>query len=51
MASHRRHLIDTISDLQQRDVGIRSLQEQIDTTTPGGTLVFRDTTSLQVATA
>ena len=31
-----RHLIDTITDLQQRSVGFRSLQEQIDTTTPGG---------------
>src|SRR5215210_6399963 len=28
-----RHLIDTISNLHQRDVGFRSLQEQIDTTT------------------
>ncbi len=35
-----RHLIDTITDLQQRDVGFRSLQEQIDTTTPGGKLIF-----------
>src|SRR6478609_4624121 len=35
-----RHLIDTITDLQQRDVGFRSLQEQIDTTTPCGKLIF-----------
>src|SRR3954468_10749744 len=35
-----RHLIDTITDLQQRDVGFRSLQEQIDTTMPGGKLIF-----------
>src|SRR3954467_8103057 len=34
------HLIDTIRDLQQRGVGFRSLQEQIDTTTSGGKLVF-----------
>src|SRR3954463_2371073 len=35
------HLIDTIRDLQQRGVGFRSLQEQIDTTTTsGGKLVF-----------
>src|SRR4051812_40169780 len=34
------HLIDTIRDLQQRGVGFRSLQEQIDTTTSGGELVF-----------
>jgi DNA invertase Pin-like site-specific DNA recombinase len=35
-----RHLIDTIADLQRRDVGFRSLQENIDTTTPGGKLIF-----------
>ncbi|MBV9579387.1 MAG: recombinase family protein [Chloroflexi bacterium] len=35
-----RHLIDTITDLQQRGVGFRSLQEQIDTTTPSGKLIF-----------
>jgi DNA invertase Pin-like site-specific DNA recombinase len=35
-----RHLIDTITDLQQRDVGFHSLQEQIDTTTAGGKLIF-----------
>src|SRR5512144_3291218 len=35
-----RHLIDTIADLQARQVGFRSLQESIDTTTPGGRLVF-----------
>src|SRR5512142_408572 len=35
-----RHLIDTISELQERGVGFRSLQEQIDTTTSGGKLVF-----------
>ena len=34
------HLIDTIRDLQERGVGFRSLQEQIDTTTSGGKLVF-----------
>src|SRR3954454_17648356 len=34
------HLIDTIRDLQQRGVGFPSLQEQIDTTTSGGKLVF-----------
>ena len=36
-----RHLIDTITDLHERDVGFRSLQDQIDTTTPGGELIFR----------
>jgi DNA invertase Pin-like site-specific DNA recombinase len=35
-----RHLIDTIAELQRREVGFRSLQEDIDTTTPGGKLVF-----------
>jgi len=34
------HLIDTIGELQRRDVGFRSLQESIDTTTPGGKLIF-----------
>jgi DNA invertase Pin-like site-specific DNA recombinase len=35
-----RHLIDTVRALEQRGVGLRSLQEHIDTTTPGGRLVF-----------
>ena len=35
-----RHLIDTVTDLDERGVGFRSLQESIDTTTPGGRLVF-----------
>jgi DNA invertase Pin-like site-specific DNA recombinase len=35
-----RHLIDTIGALQEREIGFRSLQEQIDTTTSGGKLVF-----------
>jgi DNA invertase Pin-like site-specific DNA recombinase len=35
-----RHLIDVVSDLQSRGVGFRSLHENIDTTTPGGKLVF-----------
>src|SRR5512144_112512 len=35
-----RHLIDTLGGLDQRGVGFRSLQEQIDTTTSGGKLVF-----------
>src|SRR4051812_13993892 len=34
------HLIDTIRELQERGIGFRSLQEQIDTTTSGGKLVF-----------
>jgi DNA invertase Pin-like site-specific DNA recombinase len=35
-----RHLVDTIIGLADRGVGFRSLQEAIDTTTPGGKLVF-----------
>jgi DNA invertase Pin-like site-specific DNA recombinase len=35
-----RHLIETVGKLQERKVGFKSLQENIDTTTPGGKLVF-----------
>jgi DNA invertase Pin-like site-specific DNA recombinase len=35
-----KHLIETIHDLEQRGVGFRSLTENIDTTTPGGKLIF-----------
>lgn len=35
------HLISTVSDLEDRGVGFRSLQEAIDTTTSGGRLVFQ----------
>lgn len=34
------HLIETVSALERRGVGFRSLTEAIDTTTPGGRLVF-----------
>ena len=34
------HLIETVRKLQERDIGFRSLQEQIDTTTSGGKLTF-----------
>ena len=34
------HLIDTVSVLEKRGVGFRSVTEAIDTTTPGGKLVF-----------
>jgi DNA invertase Pin-like site-specific DNA recombinase len=34
------HLIETVRDLAARGMGFRSLQEAIDTTTPGGRLVF-----------
>jgi len=35
-----RHLIDTITALSEQGVGFKSLQENIDTTTSGGKLVF-----------
>jgi DNA invertase Pin-like site-specific DNA recombinase len=35
-----RHLIDTITELGESGVGFKSLQENIDTTTSGGKLVF-----------
>jgi len=35
-----RHLIDVVHDLEQRGVALVSLTEQIDTSTPGGRLVF-----------
>lgn len=35
-----RHLIETVNDLQDRRIGLRSLQESIDTSTSGGKLVF-----------
>ncbi|HZA83493.1 MAG TPA: recombinase family protein [Actinomycetes bacterium] len=35
-----RHLVETITELAERGIGFRSLQESIDTTTPGGKLVF-----------
>ena len=34
------HLIETIAALESRGVGFRSLTEAIDTTTPGGRLIF-----------
>src|ERR1700712_5516244 len=35
-----KHLIGTVTDLSNRGVGFRSLQEAIDTTTSGGKLIF-----------
>ncbi|MGI8596771.1 MAG: recombinase family protein [Thermoleophilaceae bacterium] len=35
-----RHLVETVGALEERSVGFRSLTESIDTTTPGGRLVF-----------
>jgi DNA invertase Pin-like site-specific DNA recombinase len=35
-----KHLIETVNELHERSVGFASLQENIDTTTSGGKLVF-----------
>jgi DNA invertase Pin-like site-specific DNA recombinase len=35
-----RHLVETVTALQEREIGFKSMQESIDTTTPGGRLVF-----------
>ena len=35
-----RHLIDVFSDLEPKGVAIRSLTESLDTSTPGGRLIF-----------
>src|SRR4051812_20897891 len=35
-----KHLIETITVLEERDIGFRSLTESIDTTSPGGKLIF-----------
>lgn len=35
-------LIATVADLRRRGVGFTSLHENLDTTTPGGRLVFLD---------
>ena len=35
-----KHLIDTVKLLEERGVGFKSVQESIDTVTPGGRLVF-----------
>jgi len=35
-----RHLIDTVTSLQEKGIGFKSLTESIDTTTSGGRLVF-----------
>jgi len=41
-----RHLIDQLSELQDRGIEFRSLQENIDTPSPGGRLVFHIFASL-----
>lgn len=40
LARSMSHLIATVSELESRGVGLRSLTEEIDTTTPGGRLIF-----------
>jgi len=35
-----KHLIETITALNDREIGFKSTTEQIDTTTPGGKLIF-----------
>jgi DNA invertase Pin-like site-specific DNA recombinase len=35
-----KHVIELVEHLQQREIGFRSLTEQIDTTTPAGRLQF-----------
>src|SRR5215211_532630 len=35
-----KHLIETVTELERRGIGFKSLTEQIDTTTSGGKLVF-----------
>ena len=34
------HLVETVRELETRGVGFLSMQEQLDTTTPGGKLIF-----------
>src|SRR4029453_14172599 len=40
LARALRQLLDTVETLHARQMGLRSLTEAIDTSTPGGTLVF-----------
>jgi DNA invertase Pin-like site-specific DNA recombinase len=40
------HLVETVRELLEREVGFRSLQENIDTTTSGGKLIFHIFASL-----
>jgi DNA invertase Pin-like site-specific DNA recombinase len=40
LARSLRQLIETVDDLQRRNIGLRSLTESIDTSSPSGRLVF-----------
>lgn len=40
LARSLKHLIELLSELEERGIGFQSLQESIDSTTPGGKLVF-----------
>lgn len=40
LARSTRQLIETVEDLEQRGIGFQSLRENIDTTSPGGRLIF-----------
>lgn len=40
LARSMKQLIETVDQLEDRQIGFRSLTEQIDTTTPGGRLIF-----------
>jgi DNA invertase Pin-like site-specific DNA recombinase len=40
------HLVETVRDLSTRKIGLKSLQEQIDTTTSAGNLIFHIFASL-----
>lgn len=40
LARSVRQLVETAADLQQREIGLKVLTQAIDTTTPGGRLVF-----------
>ena len=35
-----KHRIEVVTDLEKREIGFKSLQESIDTTTSGGKLIF-----------
>lgn len=41
-----KHLVETINDLQTREIGLRSITESIDTSTPAGRLVLHVFASL-----